>query len=39
VRAVNVTIDHILPPVPAAAEQQEPAGDDVPDIPPVPDEE
>jgi len=39
VRAVNVTIDHILPPLSAGAEQEEPVGDDIPEIPPVPDEE
>jgi uncharacterized alkaline shock family protein YloU len=40
VRAVNVTIDHILPPQPPIAEEQaQPTGEDIPDIPPVPDEE
>ncbi|MFW6108703.1 MAG: Asp23/Gls24 family envelope stress response protein [bacterium] len=40
VRAVNVTIDHILPPQPPTAEEQEqPTGESIPDIPPVPDEE
>ena len=39
VRAVNVTIDHILPPRPPQTEQEQPTGDAVPEIPPVPDEE
>ena len=39
VRAVNVTIDHILPPQPPRPEQEPPAGDNVPEMPPVPDEE
>ncbi len=39
VRAVNVTIDHILPPQPPTAEQEEPLGEPIPEIPPVPDEE
>ena len=39
VRAVSVTIDHILPPRSPAAEQDEPTGNRIPEIPPVPDEE
>lgn len=40
VRAVNVTIDHILPPRPPTAEEREQTiGEDLPAIPPVPDEE
>jgi uncharacterized alkaline shock family protein YloU len=39
IRAVNITIDHILPPRPLKAEQDEPMGDNIPELPPVPDEE
>jgi len=37
VRAVNVAIDHILPPEPESPEQAAPEGDNVPELPPVPD--
>lgn len=39
VRAVSLTIDHILPPKSPPQGQDEPAGDNIPDLPPVPDEE
>jgi len=39
VRAVNITIDHILPPRPLKAEEDKPIGDNIPELPPVPDEE
>ena len=39
VRAVSLTIDHILPSHSPAQEQEAPAGDPIPDPPPVPDEE
>ena len=39
VRTVNVTIDHILPPVPAGPAADGPVPGNIPDLPPVPDHE
>lgn len=39
IRTVNVTIDHILPPVPARPAADGPVPDNIPDLPPVPDQE
>lgn len=37
VRNVHVTVDHILPPVPAKPEAAAPSGEQIPELPPVPD--